>query len=84
MANTKSAAKRARVAERRRIINKSNRTNVKTVVKKIRTLVAEGKKDEAQKLLPTLQKKADKAAKKGALHPNTASRTKARAAKLVA
>ena len=84
MANTKSAAKRARVAERRRTVNKANRSNVKTAARNIRRLVEEGKKDEAQKLLPELQRKADKAAKKGAIHANKASRTKARIAKLVA
>lgn len=84
MANTKSAAKRARVADRRRDFNKATRSTVKTVARKIRLLVDEGKKDEAQKMLPELQKKADKAAKKGAIHANKASRTKARIAKLVA
>jgi small subunit ribosomal protein S20 len=83
MANTKSAAKQARASIRRRTINKSIQTLVRTSVRRIRTLAETGKKDEALKLLPAFHSNVDRAAKKGVIHRNAASRQKARIAKLL-
>ena len=83
MANTRSAEKQARVAKRRRVINISIKTSVKSAETRIRSLAKAGKKDEALKLLPSLQSELDRAAKKGVLNKNTASRHKARVAKLL-
>jgi len=83
MANTRSADKQARVSKRRRVINISIRTSVKSAETRIRSLAKAGKKDEALKLLPSLQSELDRAAKKGVLSKNTASRHKARVAKLL-
>ena len=52
MANTKSAAKRARQTTKRAAGNKRVSTAVKTQLRDIRAAVAAGKKDEAIKLLP--------------------------------
>jgi small subunit ribosomal protein S20 len=78
MANTRSAAKQARGAVRRRTLNRSQLSTVRTSEKKIRALAKAGKTDEALKLLPSFQSQIDRAAKKGVVHRNTASRHKQR------
>lgn len=83
MANTRSAAKQARVAVRRRAINTTVKKAVKASEKSIRTLVKAGKKDEAAKLLSKFQAEIDRAAKKGVVHKNKASRQKSRVAALL-
>jgi small subunit ribosomal protein S20 len=83
MANTRSAAKQARSARRRRALNRIQTTSVRTSEKKIRALAKAGKTDEASKLLPLFQSQIDRAAKKGVVHKNTASRHKKRVAALL-
>ncbi|PAW75970.1 MAG: 30S ribosomal protein S20 [Verrucomicrobia bacterium Tous-C9LFEB] len=83
MANTRSAEKQARGAVRRRAVNTVVKKAVKTSEKTIRTLVKAGKKDEAAKLLSKFQSDIDRAAKKGVVHKNKASRQKARVAALL-
>jgi small subunit ribosomal protein S20 len=82
MANTRSAAKQARGAIRRRARNRSQLSIVRTSEKKIRALAKAGKADEAVKLLSSFQSQIDRAAKKGVVHKNTASRHKQRVAAL--
>ncbi len=55
---------------------------MRTSEKKIRALAKAGKTEEAAKLLPKFQSEIDRAAKKGVVHRNTASRHKARIAAL--
>ena len=83
MANTKSAAKQARTSERRRDVNKKRSTAFKQAEKKFKALVAGGKKEDAAKMLSEVQSKLDRAAKTKTIHPNKASRAKARLAKLI-
>lgn len=83
MANTRSAAKQARGAVRRRTLNRSQISTVRTSEKKIRALAKAGKTEEAAKLLPKFQSEIDRAAKKGVVHRNTASRHKKRVAALL-
>ncbi len=83
MANTRSAAKQARGAIRRRTRNRTQISTVRTSEKKIRALAKAGKTDEAIKLLPKFQSEIDRAAKKGVVHRNTASRHKQRVAALL-
>jgi small subunit ribosomal protein S20 len=83
MANTRSAAKQARAAIRRRARNRTQISTVRTSEKKIRALAKAGKTDEASKLLSTFQSQIDRAAKKGVVHKNTASRHKQRIAALL-
>lgn len=83
MANTKSAAKQARVNLRRKAINRAAKNEIKTIAKKFHTLIAAGDKAGASKLLGEAQSKLDKAAKTKTIHRNKASRAKARLAKLV-
>ena len=82
MANTKSAAKQARAAIRRRSRNRVQISSVRTSEKKIRSLAKAGNLAEASKLLSHFQSEIDRAAKKGVVYKNTASRHKKRFAAL--
>lgn len=83
MANTRSAAKQARAAVRRRARNRTQISAVRSSEKKIRALAKAGKPEEAVKLLSEFQSQIDRAAKKGVVHRNTASRHKKRVAALL-
>ncbi len=83
MANHKSALKRARQNEIRRMRNKAVRTRVKNVVKDVRQAAAENTGDDLMEKLNSAKSTIDKAAKKGVLHKRTAARKIARLAKLV-
>ncbi len=83
MANHKSALKRARQNEIRRMRNKSVKTRVKNIVKDVRLAVSENSSETALKQLDIAKSIIDKAAKKGVLHGNTASRKISRLSKLV-
>lgn len=84
MANTRSAAKRARQAERRTLRNKSVLTGLKRQQKRLAEAVASGDQAKAQIALNMLASRLDKAAKRGIVHRNLANRRKGRAAKLLA
>lgn len=83
MANTRSAEKRNRQAQKRRARNVAVRTSVKTAVKKVREAVARGDGDSAKKALLEATSTLDRAASKGVLPKNTASRKIGRLAKAV-
>ena len=76
MANHKSALKRTRQNENRRLRNKGVKTRVKSVVKAVRA----GGGDTAAKL-DAAKSIIDKAAKRGIIHKRTAARTISRLAK---
>jgi small subunit ribosomal protein S20 len=76
MPNHKSAEKRVRQSEKRRAINRGNRTKVRTYIKKLRTAL-DGKQDLEQ-VLPETISVIDKAVQKGVLHANAAARYKSR------
>ena len=76
MPNHKSAEKRVRQSEKRRVNNRSNRTKVRTYIKKLRTAL-DSKQDVAQ-VLPETISVIDKAVQKGVLHANAAARYKSR------
>jgi small subunit ribosomal protein S20 len=76
MANTKSAAKRARQITRRTKGNTRVLTSVKTHLRTIRAAVAAGKKADVQSMLPKVLSVLDKAAKSGRIHQNKANRHK--------
>ena len=81
MANHKSALKRARQNEVRRMRNKSSKTRVKNVVKEVRLAVSEKSENIISKL-NIAQSVIDKAAKKGVIHKRTASRKISRLSRL--
>jgi small subunit ribosomal protein S20 len=84
MANTKSAAKRARQTAQRTLRNKSVLTGLKRQQKKLHLAVTSGDRAKAQVELNLLASSLDKAAKRGIVHQNLAARRKSRASKAVA
>ena len=78
MPNHKSAEKRVRQSDRRRVINKSNRTRLRTAVKNLRTALSDDAGKGAVELLPKTVSEIDKAVQKGVLHRNPAARHKSR------
>ncbi|HXK61619.1 MAG TPA: 30S ribosomal protein S20 [Acidobacteriota bacterium] len=78
MANTKSAEKRIRQSERRRLINRRAKSQMRTQIKRFRKLLLEQKYDEARALLPGVYGVIDRTARKGVIHRNTAARYKSR------
>jgi len=83
LANHKSALKRARQNEIRRIRNKSVRTRIKGIVKEVRQAVSESEGVVSQEKLNAAKSVIDKAAKKGVLHKKTAARKISRLSKLI-
>ena len=82
MANIASQIKRNKQNEKRRIRNKAVRSELRTRVKAAESAAAEGAEDvEATRLAI---KRIDKAAAKGVIHKNEASRRKSRLAKRLA
>ncbi|HYF65663.1 MAG TPA: 30S ribosomal protein S20 [Herpetosiphonaceae bacterium] len=77
MANTKSARKRIRTNERRRVRNVMVRSELKTLVKKSVQATA-GKAENSQESLAAALKSLDQAAAKGIIHKNQAARRKSR------
>jgi small subunit ribosomal protein S20 len=77
MANTASARKAIRVADRKRIINDRLRKTMRKAIKEIKDLSREKKMSEAKALISNAYKAIDKAAKRGVIKQNTASRKKA-------
>ncbi len=78
MANTAQARKRARQAEKNRIRNAGQRSNLRTFIKKVIAAVDAGDKDQAQQAFKTAVPVIDSAANKGLIHKNKASRSKSR------
>ncbi|MFC1882344.1 30S ribosomal protein S20 [Thermodesulfobacteriota bacterium] len=82
MANHKSAIKRARQNELRRLRNKSVKTRIKTVVKDIRSSAVETSGADISAKINAAQSEIDKASKKGVIHKRTAARKISRLTKL--
>ena len=80
MPNTKSAERRARSNERKHQHNRSVKSRLRRLEKDYRALLADGKKDEAAKLLPRVHSAFDKAVKSGVLPRTTVNRKKSRLA----
>jgi small subunit ribosomal protein S20 len=84
LANTRSAEKRSKQADRRRLRNVQVRTRVKSAVKKVRELLAKGDAAGAKAALVDASRALDRAASKGVLHRNAASRRISRLAHALA
>ena len=72
MANTKSAIKRIRQNERRRLRNRAVRSQVRTALKVARAVEGAEKRPVIEEAIRFL----DKAVSKGVIHRNTAARKK--------
>lgn len=80
---TKSAKKALKQNKKRRIENLRRLNAVREIIKQIRKLVDENKKEQALKLLPKAYKSIDKATKTNVIKKNTAARKKSRLTKLI-
>lgn len=81
MPNIKSAAKRVKVNQKRRLRNARIKSTVRTTIRRFNdALGAAGREDVQAKLRQALII-LDKAVTKGVLHKNTAARTKSRLTK---
>ena len=78
MANTAQARKRARQAENNRQLNASQRSNMRTSIKKVLKTIESGDRDAAQKAYIEAVPVIDRAAGKGLIHANKAARHKSR------
>ena len=83
MPNIKSAKKRVKTDEIKRIRNNDQIASMRTAEKKVRIAVKEGKLDEAKELIKDANKKIDKAARSGLIKKNKAARDKAKLAKSI-
>lgn len=83
MANTKTAEKRARQAIAARARNMTQRSEVRTAVKKVTVAIAGGDQAKAQAALREATPVIDAMARKGIIHPNKAARHKSRLAQKI-
>lgn len=74
MAIHKSAIKRQKQAEKKHLINKSAKSELKTLAKKVEQAVETKNADAAKEAMVKAMKAYDKAASRGILHKSTASR----------
>jgi len=80
---TKSAKKALKGSLVKKAANDRNKKNIKEALKQIERLLKDKKNVEAQKLIPNIYSVIDKAAKRGVIKKNTASRKKSRISRMV-
>ena len=83
MANHASAIKRAKQNEKRRMANKAVRTRVRNAIKTVRQALESKDAEQAQSALKQAVSVIDKAAGKGVVHDNAASRQVSRLSRQV-
>lgn len=80
MANIKSAMKRAKVSEKKRMQNRMVMSSVRTQLRHFNAAIEAGEVDEAKAMYNDTVRKVDQAAAKGVMHKNAANRKKAQLA----
>jgi small subunit ribosomal protein S20 len=83
MANTKSAKKATRKIARRSDVNQQRRTRMRTHLRSVEDAIAAGDAKKAGEALAAAEPMLMRAAQKGVIHRNAASRTVARLTKRV-
>ncbi|HZM08031.1 MAG TPA: 30S ribosomal protein S20 [Methylocella sp.] len=83
MANTASAKKAVRKIERRTAVNRSRRSQMRTYVRKVEEAIAAGDQGAASAALRVAEPLVMRAAQKGIVHANTASRKVSRLSKRI-
>ncbi len=83
MANLKSAKKRIRSNERKRLRNVRVKSTIKTEIKKVEQAISDGNLEAAKAQFSEMASVLDSAATKGIIKKNTASRKKSRIAKKI-
>lgn len=82
MPNNRNAAKADRQSQKRRLVNRSQTSTLKTLVKKFRTSLTAASGEAAPAVtLAEVSKKLDQAGAKRLIHPKKASRLKSRLTK---
>ncbi len=80
MANHKSALKRIRANEKRKLLNRYQFKTTRTFIKKLKSAT---EKEEAQELYKKVSSMLDKLAKKNIIHKNKAANQKSKLSKFV-
>ncbi|MCZ0704005.1 small subunit ribosomal protein S20 [Natronobacillus azotifigens] len=83
MANIKSAIKRVRLNQDRHALNAPVKSEMRTNIKRVESLISENNAAEAKVALTQAIKKIDKAIQKGIIHQNSGDRQKSRLTKQV-
>lgn len=83
MPNIKSAIKRVKTSDKRRVQNASQKSALRTAIKNFEASAAAKEVESAKEAFAVAIKKIDKAATKGLIHKNAASRQKSRLQKLL-
>ena len=78
MANTSQAKKRVRQAEKRRQLNASHRSKMRTHIKSVLKAIEKGDKASAESAYKAAVPVIDSTARKGLVHANKAARHKSR------
>lgn len=81
MANSRSALKRIKQSEKKRMRNKQVKTKVKNTIRSFFSTLNEDNQEAAARQLRIAGKMIDKAASKGVIHKKTAARKKSRLTK---
>ena len=83
MAHSLSAKKRVRQNEKRRLINRARKSQIKTQVKNLEALIGSGDVQKAEQQYKVLVRKLDKTSATSTMHKRTAARKKSRLAKKI-
>ena len=83
MPNSVSAKKRLRQSIDRRLQNRSVRSRLRTLIRKVRTAVSAGDVETSTASFQAAVKELDQAAAKNVIHANTAARTKSRLSRAI-
>jgi small subunit ribosomal protein S20 len=84
MANTKSAKKAARQSARRSVVNKSRRSRLRSVVRKVEEAISAGDRSRAVAAMAEAEPVIIRAAQKNVVHRNAARRKVSRLAHRIA
>lgn len=77
MPNSRQAKKRMRQDDKRRLLNRSKASAMKTAIRRVSEAAQAGDKTGLEAAISTAYKRIDKAAKANIIHANTAARRKA-------
>ena len=83
MANTTQSKKRARQDEKRKLVNQSRRSRIRTFLRHVEESIAAGDRESAQSALKKAQPELMRGVTKGIFHKNSASRKMSRLSKRV-
>ena len=81
MPQKRSALKEIRKSKKRQLRNAGIKSELGTLIRKLESFIAQNKKDEAKVYLRTVSAELQRAARKGIIHPNRASRKISRLSK---